>query len=91
MDNQIVSIRQIQRNYRQLINRAQKTGQPVFLGARLKKEAVLMDADSYEKMKYQAGRSGQNWGEVKETLTWIRRGEKNQNLSEFIYADREQH
>jgi hypothetical protein len=50
-----------------------------------------MDADSYEKMKYQAGRSGQNWGEVKETLAWIRKGERKQHLSEFIYADREQH
>ncbi|MDR3642807.1 MAG: type II toxin-antitoxin system Phd/YefM family antitoxin [Candidatus Doudnabacteria bacterium] len=91
MDEQIISIRQIQRNYRQLINQAKKTGRPVYLGARLKKEAVLIDAESYEKLKAKASYSGPVWGEIKESLAKLRKSGKKQNLSKFIYADRNNH
>jgi len=89
MNNQIVSIREMQRNYRRLINRVKQAKQPLYLGARSKKEAVLLDVDSFERLKIQADWGGERWGEVKETLNWIRKGQKRStNLADFIYADR---
>lgn len=43
----IVPTREIQRDYRQLINRLKRTKKPVFLGSRGKLEAVLLNAQDY--------------------------------------------
>ena len=45
--DQIVSAREMQRNYRTLINRVKRTKQPVFLGTRGKLEAVLIDGEDF--------------------------------------------
>ena len=91
MDNKIVSIREIQRNYRKLIDRVKETGRPLYLGARLKAEAVLLDVGVFEDLKNKA-RKKESWQEVKKRLDWIAGlGRQNVNLSQFIHEDRQRH
>lgn len=82
--------RELQRNYRKLIDEVKKTKRPLYLGARLKPEAVLVDIETFERL--QSPKKKKNWEEVKRTLEWIREGgEKKVNLATFIYEDRKRH
>jgi len=93
MENKVVSIREIQRNYRKLVDRVKETGQAVYLGVRQKPEAVLLGVGEFERLKQKANRGGKTWEEVEATLEQIRSsGKKSKtNLSDFIYADRHRH
>ena len=93
MNNQIVSTREIQRNYRQLIDRVKKTKQPVYLGARLKREAVLLDIGVFEDLKKKSqGEKKVTWKEMKARLDWIKKGGRQDvNLAQFIHDDRQRH
>lgn len=92
MDDKIVSMREIQRNYRELIDRARKTKQPIYLGARLQKEAVLLDVEVYENLKKKAQGKKITWPEMKARLDWIRKGGRQDvNLAQFIHDDRQRH
>ena len=79
----------MQRNYRKLIDEVKRTKRPLYLGARFKPEAVLVDVDIFEHLKRQAEQK-KSWEEIKRTLEWIRnegKGEK-ANLAKFIHEDR---
>lgn len=84
-------MREMQRNYRKLINRVKQTRQPLYLGARLQKEAVLVDLNSFTRLVKQADRSGERWKEVKKTLDRISRKAKNTDLVKILHADRRSH
>lgn len=89
----IVSIREIQHNYRKLINQTKRTKQPIFLGKHYRPEAVLLDIEAYEQLH--GGRSAKpkrSWEEVKKSLEWIAKGGKqNTDLAKFIHDDRQSH
>lgn len=92
MDKQIISTREIQRNYRGLVDRARKTKQPVYLGARSKAEVVLLDVGEFENLKNKAQGKKITWPEMKARLDWIASGGKqNTNLAKFIHDDRQRH
>lgn len=92
MEKNIISVREIQRNYRKVIDQVKETGQPVYLTSHSQTEAVLLDTNSYEQLRNKAYRQGEDWATVKKTLKWIRSGKgKEINLGEFIHADRKNH
>ena len=87
---EIISVRELQRNYRTIINRAKRTKKPVFLGRYHKPEVAILDMGVYETVyKHKPKRS---WAEIKKTLDWIKAGGKqNVNLAEFVRKDRQSH
>ena len=92
MEREIVLLREIQRNYRKLIDRVRRTKQPLYLGARMKPEAVLLDVEMFERMQQRATQK-KSWKELERTLAWIRsqgKGEKT-DLAQFIQEDRKRH
>lgn len=92
MNRNIVSLREIQRNYRKLINEAKRMKTPLFLGARAKPEAVLLDIDAFEDLDKKAKGKKLSWTDMKKRLDWISAGGKQGvNLAEFIHADRNRH
>ena len=90
MNKNIVSVREMQRNYRKLINQVKETGRPMYLATHSQTEAVLLDINSYEKLQEQANRR-EDWASVKKTLDRISKNGKgkNVNLGNFIHNDRE--
>jgi prevent-host-death family protein len=90
MNKNIVSVREMQRNYRKLIDQVKETGRPMYLATHSQTEAVLLDINSYEKLQEQASRR-EDWSSVKKTLDRISKGGKgkNVNLGNFIHTDRE--
>lgn len=92
MNDKIVSMREIQRNYRQLIDRVKRTRQPIYLGAHLKPEAVLLDVEVYENLKKKNQGKKITWPEMKARLDWIASGgRQDTNLAQFIHDDRQRH
>lgn len=92
MNNKIVSIREIQRNYRKLVDQVKETGQAVYLGARLKAEAVLLDVEGFEELKQKAAGKKPDWKHIKRKLDWIAdSGKEDVSLSKFIHEDRQRH
>lgn len=92
MTKNIVSLREIQRNYRKLINQVKRTKTPVYLGARSKPEAVLLDVEIFEDLDKRANRQRLSWEEMKERLDRISAGGKQGvNVADFIHADRQRH
>lgn len=92
MDKKIISVREIQRNYRRLINQVKKTKSPLYLGARSRAEAVLLDADVFEDLDKKANGQKITWEEMEKNLAWIRKGgKKGVDLARFVYADRRRH
>jgi prevent-host-death family protein len=89
MEKKIVSVREIQRNYRKLIDLVKETGEPLYLTNHSETEAVLLDVGSYTKLQKQVSRR-EDWSSVKKTLERIRRhGKQNVNLANFIHNDRQ--
>ncbi|MDP3741663.1 MAG: type II toxin-antitoxin system Phd/YefM family antitoxin [bacterium] len=89
----IVSIREMQRNYRKLINQTKRTKQPIFLGKHYRPEAVLLDVVAYEELRgWRSAKPRRSWAQVKKSLERIRKsGKQNVNLAEFIRKDRQSH
>ncbi len=85
-------MREMQRNYRELFDRARKTKQAVYLGARLKPEVVLLDVGVFEDMQKKIQGKKITWPEMKARLDWIRKGGRQDvNLAQFIHDDRQRH
>lgn len=92
MKNTVISMRQIQRHYRKLVDEAKKTKKPLYLGRRQLPEAVLLDIDVFENLQKRNKAPFQNWQQLKKTLGWIKRGGRQDlNLASFINADRKTH
>lgn len=92
MKNEVISIRELQRNYRKLIDTVRHTKSPLFLGAHQKAEAVLVDVDVFEHLQQRAATKDQSWASIKKQLHRIRmNGKKTTNLAQFIHEDRQHH
>ena len=92
MNDQIVSMRELQRNYRKVIDQAKNTKQPVYLGIRLKPEVVILDVNVFEFLKKKAEGKIMKWEDVKKRLDWIAsQGRQDVNLAKFIHDDRQSH
>jgi hypothetical protein len=89
----IISVRELQRNYRKIINKAKRTKQPMFLGKFYQPEAVLLDLKSFEELRsFRPAKPKRTWEEIKKSLDRIRKsGKQNVNLSEFVIKDRLSH
>lgn len=91
MDENVISMREVQRNYKKIFDSVKKTKKPIFLGARLKPSIVVLDIDSFKFLK--------NMIKIKKNINWkqfygdinkvTRKGRKNISLSDFIINDRE--
>lgn len=91
MERNVVALRQMQRNYRKLIDEVKRTKRPLYLGARLQPEAVLLDVGTFERMQAQKAKK-MGWSETKRRLDWIANGgRQNVDLSKFIHEDRKRH
>ena len=91
MEQHIVSMREIQRNYRKLVDTIKRTKQPLYLGARSKAEAVLVEVSVFEDLQKRKNQKN-NWGDIKRILDWIKEGGRQDvNLSTFVHEDRKRH
>lgn len=90
-DKNVISMREVQRNYKKIFDRAKRTKKPVFLGAHFKPSIVVLDINSFEYLKRQAKtKKKTNWGQFYINIDKIsKKGCKDVNLSEFIIKDRE--
>ena len=91
MEN-VISVREVQRNYRKLVNKAKRDKKPIFLGAHFKPEAVIMDYNFYKILEQRPRNRNKTWQEIKKSLYWIAKGGKQKtSLSKFVYEDRKRH
>jgi prevent-host-death family protein len=94
MEHSIISMREIQRNYKSILEKAKTRKGPVFLGAHGKTEAVLMDIAEFRKLQESVDvrKKKRKWEELKRTLDRLAsKGSQNISLSEFVIRDRHAH
>lgn len=92
MESGIIATREIQRRYRQLVDRVKRTKLPLYLGTRAQSEAVLIDVETFERMSRQSNQRTRTWAETEKILKDIRTGGlKKVNLARFIREDRRTH
>ena len=87
----IVSMREIQRNYKRLFDKVRKTKTPLFLGSYAEPKVVILDVDSFRQLekKSKNQHKAMNWIKVYKDLERIfPKGRQNVNLAEFIKKDR---
>ncbi|MEK7542661.1 MAG: type II toxin-antitoxin system prevent-host-death family antitoxin [Patescibacteria group bacterium] len=94
MEQNIISMREIQRNYKSVLEKAKTQKGPVFLGAHGKVQAVLMDIESFEKLEKKAdiAKRKKEWEKVEAALNRIaKEGRQDISLSEYVRYDRQAH
>jgi PHD/YefM family antitoxin component YafN of YafNO toxin-antitoxin module len=93
MNTNIISIRELQRNYRGLVNKVKETGQAVYLGARLQPEVVLLGVKTFEDLKQRVEvKSKYSPQNLKMRFEALRKsGRQGISLSKLIYEDRQSH
>jgi prevent-host-death family protein len=94
MENTVISMREIQRNYKKILQEAKKKGTPVFLGAHGKAQAVLMDIEEFERLESKGKREKEKkkWEELKRELDYLaQQGRQDVDLVEFLRKDRQSH
>lgn len=87
-------MREIQRNYKRILQKAREQKSPVFLGSYGKAQAVLMDIEEFERLRGKKKRkqSEKEWEELKKELDYLaRQGKQNVNLAQFVRQDRQSH
>lgn len=94
MEQRIISMREIQRNYKRILEKAKRSKQPVFLGAHGNPRAVLMDIEVFhlleKKMKDKAKKM--KWRQIERLLDEVSAsGRQDVSLSDFIRYDRQSH
>ena len=94
MEQNIISMREIQRNYKRVLEKAKTQKGPVFLGAHGKKKAVLMSIEDFERLerKSDIAQKKKEWKRIEATLNRIaKEGRQDVNLSEYVRYDRQTH
>lgn len=89
-----ISMRQIQRNYKKIFEKVEKIKKPLLLTRHNKPKVVVLDIETFQKLKEKAKRQLRitDWKKIYQDLDQIvRKGRKNVNLAEFIIRDRESH
>ena len=94
MEQQTIPMREMQRNYKKIIEWAKRARQPLFLGAHGKPQAVVMDIATFrifhERSQELPARC--RWQEIERALDKIAAsGRQHINLSAFVHADRSAH
>lgn len=87
-------MREIQRNYRKIIDWVRSVRKPVFLGSHGKAQAVLLDIGEFQKLQEKAAaeKRKMKWQEMERALDRLsRKGRQDVSLSEFIIRDRHAH
>ena len=94
MNQSIISMREIQRNYKRILQKAREQKSPVFLGAYGKPQAVLLDIDQFQKLQEKTEKKQRKvrWAEMKKILDHLAaKGRQDVSLSEFVIRDRHAH
>ena len=94
MEQNIISMREIQRNYKRVLEKAKTRKGPVFLGAHGKAQAVLMDIESFERLEKEKTYKNniRGWEDLKREFDYLaKQGKQNVNLARFIREDRQTH
>ena len=94
MEQQTIPMREMQRNYKKVIESAKRARQPLFLGAHGKPQAVVMDIATFRIFheRFQQLPARRRWQGIERALDKISAsGRKNVNLSAFVHADRSAH
>lgn len=90
----VISAREMQRNYKKILDKTKRSKRPLYLGRNYKPEFVVLDLDSYEKLKgwWSSPQPRRTWEEIEKSLNWIAKGgRQNVNLAKFIHNDRQSH
>ena len=91
METQIISAREIQRNYKRILENVRNRREPIILGTRGRAEAVVLSIDEFKKMRESLTKrkNGVKWLEVKKMLETISKmGRQDISLSEYVLSDR---
>lgn len=94
MEQSIISMREIQRNYKRVLEKAKAQKGPVFLGAHGKSQAVLMSIEDFERLerKSDIAQKEKEWKRIEAILNRIaKEGRQDVNLSEYVRYDRQTH
>ena len=94
METQVISTREIQRNYRRILESVRDRHEPVVLGTRGKAEAVILGIDEFRRMRDSLAKkvADMKWLEVKRTLEAISKmGKQDISISEYVLSDRKTH
>lgn len=94
MTETTISMREIQRNYKEIFEKAKREKKPLFLGAHGKPEAVVLDIDVFRNLQKKIGREvkKRHWGDIYRALERLSGlGRQNISLSDFIHNDRKAH
>jgi len=94
MEQNIISMREIQRNYKRVLEKAKTQKGPVFLGAHGKVQAVLLDIMEFRKLQESVDvrKKKRKWEEMERTLDRLAaKGRQGISLSEFVIRDRHAH
>lgn len=94
MQQSIISMREIQRNYKRILQKARGQKSPVFLGKYGKVQAVLMDIEEFERLerKSDIARKEKEWKRIEAVLNRIaKEGRQDVSLSEYVRYDRQTH
>lgn len=87
-------MREIQRNYNKILERARRERRPIFLGPHGSPKAVIMDIKDFEKLekREQRAKRRSKWQEIERVLNHVaNQGRQSISLSDFILHDRQSH
>lgn len=90
----IVSMRSLQRNYKEIFEKTKKAKKPLFLGVRGKPKAVILDIDTFLDFQKKIGEGSKKrrWRDIYRTLERLSNlGRQGISLSDFIHNDRQSH
>jgi prevent-host-death family protein len=91
---EVISMREVQRNYKKIFDMAEKSREPVVLGVRGEPKVVVMGMQIYKKMQSQAEyrKRARDWERTKKELDYFaRQGKQGVNLAQFVHEDRQRH
>lgn len=94
MEKTVISMREIQRNYKRILREAESKKGPVFLGSHGKPQAVLMDIEAFERLQNRKKQKNnlKEWRELRREFDELaHQGEQNVNLAQLIRRDRQSH
>lgn len=93
MEPTIIPMREVQRHYGALINKARVGRRPLFLGSHGKPQGVLMDIETWRRLSQRADTAQHlQWNVIASVLDRIAgEGKQDVTLSDFVRHDRTAH
>jgi prevent-host-death family protein len=94
MEHEVISMREIQRNYKKIFDRVRSARKPVFLGSRGKAQVVLLDVESFEKLQGDKKHKNalKSWEALRREFDYLaKQGDQNVNLAQLVREDRQTH